>query len=48
MRTGPGYFALPVFVLGEGLQTLEPAEFETAAEFQELLARHPAFWTSVG
>ncbi|MFI5803475.1 hypothetical protein [Streptomyces sp. NPDC051561] len=31
----------PVFVLGEGLQTLEPAGFETEAEFQELLARHP-------
>ena len=31
----------PVFVLGEGLQALERAEFETEAEFQELLARHP-------
>ncbi|MFE6165651.1 hypothetical protein ACFQ7F_42875 [Streptomyces sp. NPDC056486] len=31
----------PVFVLGEGLQTMEPAGFETEAEFQELLARHP-------
>ncbi|MEV0225388.1 hypothetical protein [Streptomyces sp. NPDC050704] len=31
----------PVFVLGEGLQALEPAGFETEAEFQELLARHP-------
>ncbi|WP_433890504.1 hypothetical protein [Streptomyces sp. CA-111067] len=31
----------PVFVLGEELQALEPAEFETEAEFQELLARHP-------
>lgn len=31
----------PVFVLGEELQALEPAVFETEAEFQELLARHP-------
>ncbi|MDV9171645.1 hypothetical protein R6V09_16140 [Streptomyces sp. W16] len=31
----------PVFVLGEDLQALERAEFETEAEFQELLARHP-------
>ena len=31
----------PVFVLGEELQALERAEFETEAEFQELLARHP-------
>ncbi|MGW0906215.1 hypothetical protein [Streptomyces sp. NPDC002853] len=30
-----------VFVLGEGLQTLEPTGFETEAEFQQLLARHP-------
>lgn len=30
-----------VFVLGEELQALEPAAFETEAEFQELLARHP-------
>ncbi|MFC9096927.1 hypothetical protein [Streptomyces sp. NPDC057072] len=31
----------PVFVLGADLQALEPAAFETEAEFQELLARHP-------
>ncbi|MGY1452240.1 hypothetical protein [Streptomyces sp. SS8] len=31
----------PVFVLGNALQALEPAAFETEAEFQELLARHP-------
>ncbi|MGW7073692.1 hypothetical protein ACWGII_43405 [Streptomyces sp. NPDC054855] len=31
----------PVFVLGEGLQALEPVGFDTEAEFQELLARHP-------
>ncbi|MCZ4509135.1 hypothetical protein O3Q52_13155 [Streptomyces sp. ActVer] len=31
----------PVFVLGEELQALERAGFETEAEFQELLARHP-------
>lgn len=31
----------PVFVLGEELQALERAVFETEAEFQELLARHP-------
>ncbi|WP_228472583.1 MmyB family transcriptional regulator [Streptomyces cyaneochromogenes] len=31
----------PVFVLGEELQPLELAGFETEAEFQELLARHP-------
>ncbi|MFG3282259.1 hypothetical protein [Streptomyces sp. NPDC048111] len=31
----------PVFVVGGGLQALEAAEFETEAEFQELLARHP-------
>ncbi|MCD9145155.1 hypothetical protein [Streptomyces albireticuli] len=31
----------PVFVLGSELQALEPAGFETEAEFQELLARHP-------
>ncbi|MEI5097804.1 hypothetical protein RB200_02985 [Streptomyces sp. PmtG] len=31
----------PVFVLGEGLQALEAAVFETEAEFQDLLARHP-------
>ncbi|MEU5186722.1 hypothetical protein AB0G83_06110 [Streptomyces klenkii] len=31
----------PVFVLGGDLQALEPAGFETEAEFQELLARHP-------
>ncbi|MGX7762211.1 hypothetical protein ACWQ06_26595 [Streptomyces angustmyceticus] len=31
----------PVFVLGGDLQALEPAAFETEAEFQELLARHP-------
>lgn len=30
-----------VFVLGSDLQALEPAAFETEAEFQELLARHP-------
>ncbi|WP_371496814.1 hypothetical protein OG871_12450 [Kitasatospora sp. NBC_00374] len=30
-----------VFVLGGGLQALEPTAFETEAEFQELLARHP-------
>ncbi|MCG6497893.1 hypothetical protein [Kitasatospora sp. A2-31] len=30
-----------VFVLGGGLHALEPAVFETEAEFQELLARHP-------
>ncbi|WP_086561045.1 hypothetical protein [Streptomyces africanus] len=30
-----------VFVLGNALQALEPAAFETEAEFQELLARHP-------
>ncbi|MCP9207190.1 hypothetical protein [Streptomyces cucumeris] len=30
-----------VFVLGNDLQALEPAAFETEAEFQELLARHP-------
>jgi hypothetical protein len=30
-----------VFVLGSALQALEPAAFETEAEFQELLARHP-------
>ncbi|MFE9701843.1 hypothetical protein [Streptomyces sp. NPDC005930] len=31
----------PVFVLGEELQALELAAFETEEEFQELLARHP-------
>ncbi|MFD9122094.1 hypothetical protein [Streptomyces bottropensis] len=31
----------PVFVLGEELQALELAGFETEEEFQELLARHP-------
>ncbi|MFD5520992.1 hypothetical protein [Streptomyces sp. NPDC127066] len=31
----------PVFVLGEELQALERAGFETEEEFQELLARHP-------
>ncbi|WP_037826620.1 hypothetical protein [Streptomyces sp. NRRL B-1347] len=31
----------PVFVLGEGLQALEAAAFETEAEFQDLLALHP-------
>ncbi|WEH13539.1 hypothetical protein [Streptomyces sp. VNUA24] len=31
----------PVFVLGEELQALELAGFETEQEFQELLARHP-------
>ncbi|MEU0201961.1 MULTISPECIES: hypothetical protein [unclassified Streptomyces] len=31
----------PVFVLGSRLQALEPAAFDTEAEFQELLARHP-------
>ncbi|KUL47429.1 hypothetical protein ADL22_10215 [Streptomyces sp. NRRL F-4489] len=31
----------PVFVLGDGLQALEPAGFETEEEFQQLLARHP-------
>ncbi|GAA0576854.1 hypothetical protein [Streptomyces crystallinus] len=31
----------PVFVLGEELQALELAGFETEAEFQELLAQHP-------
>ncbi|MGW6791287.1 hypothetical protein [Streptomyces chartreusis] len=31
----------PVFVLGSDLHALEPAAFETEAEFQELLARHP-------
>lgn len=31
----------PVFVLGEGLHALEPVAFETEAEFQKLLARHP-------
>jgi hypothetical protein len=31
----------PVFVLGEDLQALEPAGFESEADFQELLARHP-------
>ncbi|WP_087927039.1 hypothetical protein [Streptomyces albireticuli] len=31
----------PVFVLGNDLQALELAGFETEAEFQELLARHP-------
>ncbi|MEU0242984.1 hypothetical protein ABZ192_01415 [Streptomyces sp. NPDC006235] len=30
-----------VFVLGSALQALEPTAFETEAEFQELLARHP-------
>lgn len=30
-----------VFVLGQGLQALEPTAFETEEEFQELLARHP-------
>ncbi|MEU7581968.1 hypothetical protein AB0B50_30770 [Streptomyces sp. NPDC041068] len=30
-----------VFVLGEGFHALEPTAFETEAEFQELLARHP-------
>ncbi|MET7485096.1 hypothetical protein [Streptomyces sp. NPDC005538] len=30
-----------VFVLGSDLQALESAAFETEAEFQELLARHP-------
>ncbi|MFJ5608090.1 hypothetical protein ACIQCJ_01630 [Streptomyces sp. NPDC093221] len=30
-----------VFVLGADLQALEPAGFESEAEFQELLARHP-------
>ncbi|MFF5361940.1 hypothetical protein ACFY4I_21480 [Streptomyces scabiei] len=31
----------PVFVLGEELQALELAGFESEQEFQELLARHP-------
>ncbi|MFI8165032.1 hypothetical protein ACIGAN_01605 [Streptomyces sp. NPDC085931] len=31
----------PVFVLGGDLQALEPAGFESEADFQELLARHP-------
>ncbi|WP_286157762.1 PDDEXK family nuclease [Streptomyces griseus] len=31
----------PVFLLGEGLNALEPAPFDTEAEFQALLARHP-------
>ncbi|MER0244952.1 hypothetical protein AAHZ94_23760 [Streptomyces sp. HSW2009] len=31
----------PVFIVGEGLQALEVAEFDTEEEFQELLARHP-------
>ncbi|MFJ7196411.1 MULTISPECIES: hypothetical protein [unclassified Streptomyces] len=31
----------PVFLLGEGLSALEAAAFETEAEFQTLLARHP-------
>ncbi|MEV3856980.1 hypothetical protein AB0J38_21950 [Streptomyces sp. NPDC050095] len=31
----------PVFVVGEELQALEAGGFETEAEFQELLARHP-------
>ncbi|MFD4878503.1 hypothetical protein ACFWOB_34730 [Streptomyces sp. NPDC058420] len=31
----------PVFVLGDELRALERAGFETEAEFQELLARHP-------
>lgn len=31
----------PVFLLGQGLQALEVSGFETEAEFQELLARHP-------
>ncbi|MGW5116454.1 hypothetical protein ACWEQ8_13630 [Streptomyces noursei] len=31
----------PVFVLGEDLQALEQAAFETEGEFQELLAQHP-------
>ncbi|GAA3377563.1 hypothetical protein GCM10020367_53700 [Streptomyces sannanensis] len=31
----------PVFLLGEGLNALEPAAFDTEAEFQALLARHP-------
>lgn len=31
----------PVFVLGEELRALELGGFETEAEFQELLARHP-------
>ncbi|MEU1707882.1 hypothetical protein ABZ478_21260 [Streptomyces sp. NPDC005706] len=31
----------PVFVLGNDLQALEPAVFESEEEFQDLLARHP-------
>ncbi|MBO1419178.1 hypothetical protein [Streptomyces sp. FH025] len=31
----------PVFIVGDGLRALEPTGFETEAEFQELLARHP-------
>ncbi|MFJ4486803.1 hypothetical protein ACIP3D_31155 [Streptomyces longwoodensis] len=31
----------PVFIVGNDLQALEPATFETEEEFQELLARHP-------
>lgn len=31
----------PVFLLGEGLNALEPAPFDTEAEYQALLARHP-------
>ncbi|MFD7418130.1 hypothetical protein ACFV9B_41865, partial [Kitasatospora purpeofusca] len=31
----------PVFLLGDGLNALEPAPFDTEAEFQALLARHP-------
>ncbi|WP_435973569.1 hypothetical protein [Streptomyces sp. Qhu_M48] len=31
----------PVFLLGEGLNALVPAPFDTEAEFQALLARHP-------
>lgn len=31
----------PVFLLGDELNALEPAAFDTEAEFQALLARHP-------
>ncbi|MFI0718277.1 hypothetical protein [Streptomyces sp. NPDC021224] len=31
----------PIFVLGQEVQALEPAAFESEAEFQALLARHP-------
>ncbi|MER6197132.1 hypothetical protein ABT234_07110 [Streptomyces sp. NPDC001586] len=38
---GLGVAEQPVFLLGGGLNALEPAPFDTEAEFQALLARHP-------